>query len=94
MEEKRFMTFQEKVEPLSKNEEGQLMGGFASVELPDELARAGLVNGKDCTNYDCPEDSKNKERCENDNCRICSCGGDSGGKLPGNFPCTSIGPIG
>lgn len=55
------MTFQEKVEPLSKNEEGQLMGGFASVELPDELARAGLVNGKDCTNYDCPEDSKNKE---------------------------------
>lgn len=88
------MTFHEKVEPLSKNEEGQLMGGFASVELPDELSRAGLVNGKDCNNDDCPSDTKNKSLCENGNCRSCSCDDDSGGKLPGNFPCTGIGPIG
>lgn len=33
MEERRFMTFQEKVEPLSKDEKGQLRGGFNVVDM-------------------------------------------------------------
>lgn len=74
MQAKKFMTFREKVQPLTENEAGQLTGGFADVDmrLP---ATVRLKNRVKCTNKNCPDDTKNRNGCKNDYCDGGGCGG-------------------
>lgn len=95
MEERRFMTFQEKVEPLSKDEQGRLNGGFVSIELGAEtLADVKNKNTKLCQNENCTNDIKNKgAECKNTNC-LCDCGGSNPNpNPPTNSPCSGIGHL-
>ena len=75
MQAKKFMTFREKVQPLTEDEAGQLTGGFADVDM-SLPAMADLKNKGYCDNTNCPQDKMNSDECSNRNCRTtCRCGG-------------------
>lgn len=83
---KKLLTFQEKVQPLSKDEQGLLKGGFTEVGTIDPSPRKLRNTG--CTNGNCPSNAVNKEECSNTNCTIkCKCGSNNGGSIddPGAF---------
>lgn len=86
------MTFQEKVEPLSKDEKGQLRGGFNVVDM-GQNSGLRIRNGDECVNKNCPSDTKNQDGCENTNCSKCNCGCPSVTNPYSNFPCSGIGHL-
>lgn len=68
---KKLLTFQEKVQPLSKDEQGLLKGGFTEVGTPD--ANSLIIRNGSCDNENCTTAAKNKIECRNKNCKLCSC---------------------
>lgn len=99
MNEKKFMTFHEEVEPLSRDEKGLLKGGFVSVDLePMPLdSKSKNKNSDQCKNTNCDAMKNKGESCTNTNCP-CTChpgdGEDGGGIMPPNYPCGGIGTLG
>lgn len=87
------MTFQEKVDSLSKDEQGQLKGGFVAIELdPLTLNDIKNKNTKECENDNCSDNIKNKgASCHNTDC-MCACSSVNPNP-PSNFPCTGIGHL-